>query len=97
MTQNPFINALAASAYIALVALGISSIPPHEPMLRIFGPLLFLSLFVLSAAIVGYILLLEPGLMILRGQTREGITFFLKTIASFAVLTAIAGALALTF
>lgn len=89
MTTNPFINALVASAYVTLVATIIMSIPPKVPLLAVAGPVIFLSLFVFSAAVMGYLFLLQPLLMILRGETQQGIKLFLRTLGFFALVSAV--------
>jgi hypothetical protein len=87
MTKNPLLNALAGSAYVSLVALGIESIPPRQPLLAALGPLLFLSLFLFSAGVMGYLFLWQPALMTLRGDARGGITLFLRTLGLFGLVT----------
>jgi hypothetical protein len=89
MTQNPFINALSASAYIGAIVLFLSNAE------RIFGnvedmaliPFGMLSLFVLSAAVMGYIFCYEPIKMFLEDKKQEGVNLFLKTVGIFAVIT----------
>jgi hypothetical protein len=88
MTRNPLINALAAAVYVSLVALAIESVPPKVPALAAVGPLLFLSAFVFSAALMAYIVLLQPLLSILEGKTKEGVALFLKTLGCFALVMA---------
>lgn len=88
MTKNPFINAVAASVYISLVA----TIMNYGS--RMFGeadtmvtPVAVLSLFVLSAAVMGYIFLSKPLQLYLDGKKKEGVNLFLGTVAVFAVIT----------
>lgn len=93
MTQNPYINALAAAGYIGLVVLSVFTIlGPVEhslpPGLELLMPMAVLSLFVLSAAIMGYLFLYQPALLVLAGKHDEGATLFLKTVGSFAVMVA---------
>jgi hypothetical protein len=90
MTKNPILNSLAAVSYITIVATLMSN---GE---RIFGkvdtmiiPIAMLSLFVLSASIMGYIFCFEPLKMFLEGQQKEAVNLFLKTVASMAVITAL--------
>jgi len=91
MTRNPLINALAAGAYVALVATFISSVPEHMPIFAVLGPLMFLSLFVFSAALMGYLVVFEPLVLVVEGQPRQGVMLFLKTIGLFAVVVAAVG------
>lgn len=85
-TPTPFRNALFAALYIA----GIVS------LLTFFGtmfegtedsfmaPVVMLSLVVLSAALMGYLFVGEPLRMYIDGQKKEALTFFWKTVATFA-------------
>ncbi len=87
MSKNPFINALAASAYVSLIALGILNVPQKEPVLAALGPLIFLSVFVFSAGLMGYLFCLQPLLLALRGESAQGVALFLKTLLWFALIT----------
>jgi len=90
VTKNPFINALAATLYITLVA----TIPFFGKQL--FGdgksfliPIAMLSLFTLSAAVMGYLFLYQPLLLLLDGHKKDAVKLFLQTIATFAGITAV--------
>lgn len=92
MTKNPFINSLAAALYIAIIAsvmfYGKNIIPPGPD--TIFAPIAILSLFVLSAAVMGYIFLSQPIQMYLDGSKKPALKLFGQTLVSFAVITVIA-------
>ncbi len=92
MTKNPFYNALAAIAYISLVVT-IMNFASRWATERggdnILIPIGILSLFVLSAATMGYIVLYQPITMYLDGQRKEAVSLFWKTIATLAVLAAL--------
>jgi hypothetical protein len=89
MTRNPFINALAASAYVVCISSFLFFAP------QIFGkgedtlliPIIMLSLFVFSAAIEGYLFLAQPIILFLEGSKKEAISLFLQTTLFFAVIT----------
>lgn len=88
MSKNPFINALAATAYISIAASIIyygpkESIP--EPSVMI--PIAILSLFVLSAAMMGYFFLYQPVLFLIEGKKEDATKLFLMTVFSFACIT----------
>ncbi len=90
MTKNPFLNAFAASAYITLVA-GIMNYGS-----KLFGeadtfvtPIAALSLFVLSAALMGYFFFYQPVQLYFDGKKKEGTKLFLQTIGVFAAITVI--------
>lgn len=97
MTKNPAINALAASAYITTIALimnFVSGILPHTK--SIIAPIIVVSLFTLSAAVMGYIFLYHPFMLYFDGKKKQAATLFLQTIALFAIITTIILILLLT-
>ena|SRR3989338_6294783 len=88
MSNNPFVNAGLAASYISIVA----SVMYYGPKLAgpidsIIAPIAFLSLFVLSAAVMGFFFVLEPLRLFLDGHREEAIAFFLKTVGVFALVT----------
>ena len=89
MTKKPFFNAVLASGYIVLVAsimyFGTKFFGPSDTVLV---PMAILSLFVLSAAVMGYLFLLEPAQMYLDGERKAAVALFVRTIAIFACITA---------
>jgi len=92
MTKNPFYNALAAGAYIVIIVNVIffgTRLLPQGANETIFIPMGMLSLFTLSAAVMGYIFLYEPILYLIEGKKREALKLFLKTVGSFGVITAV--------
>lgn len=95
MSRNPFVNAGAAAGYIALVATVMYYLPRvASPIDSVVGPIAFLSLFVLSAAMMGYLFLFESARLFFENKQEEGTKLLLSTIAVFACIT---GALLLTF
>ncbi len=97
MIKNPFLNAFMALGYIALIILVISktsSIAAHTPDV-ILAPVTMLSLFVLSAAIMGILFVYEPLCLFLENQKREALSFLLKTVGTFAVFVVILATLLL--
>jgi len=90
MIKNPICNAVAAATYIALIVLLIAYVGENaQTNNKILAPIAFLSLFTLSAAVMGYLFLLQPVTLYLDGKKKEAVAFFTKTIASFAIITAI--------
>jgi len=97
MTKNPLLNGLAAVAYIA----GLMTLIFYGPVLfgllnlnlalvpEIFAGITMVSLFVFSAAVMGYIFLYQPILLILAGEKKEGTKLFLQTAGAFAVCAAV--------
>ena len=90
MTKNPFINALAATLYITAVATfmfyGSKSFPPEDTIL---APIAMISLFTLSAAVMGFLILYQPIMLLLDGHKKNAVKLFLQTIAAFAGITLI--------
>jgi len=92
MTKNPFYNALLAVLYIATLVTAVfygSNLLEGVLEESIFLPMGFLAIFVLSAALMGYLFLYEPIIMILDGERQEGVRLFLQTVGVFAVATAL--------
>ena len=91
--KNPYVNAALASAYIVAIVLLIQTFTflgkegGGEGIILI--PITMLSLFTLSAAVMGFLFVGTPIRMYLDGAKGEAITFFGKTVASFAVITAV--------
>lgn len=91
MTKNPLYNAVGATLYITLVACVMtwgSKFAPKDVMP--LTPIAVLSLFTLSAAVMGYIFCFEPGQLYFSGKKKEAVTLFLQTVLAFACLTALA-------
>lgn len=88
MTVNPFVNALVAAGYISVI---VSFLFYTERLdsssLGIIAPITFLSLFVLSAALMGYFILYQPLRLLIEGKQSEATTLFFSTLASFALIT----------
>ena len=91
MTKNPFLNALAASVYIIAIALIMNfgtRIAPRNN--SVFAPIAVISLFTLSAAVMGYIFCYTPIQMYFDGKKKQAAQLFLQTVSLFAVFTAFA-------
>lgn len=90
MTKNPVINALSASAYIFLVVTVMNSLMKYAPKEDGFlAPVLALSMFTLSAAVMGYIFGSQPLQLFLDGKKKEAVKLFLQTVGAFALVTII--------
>lgn len=91
MTKNPYYNAGLALCYIIFVVLVINfgSKWAERVEENLLMPIGMLSLFVLSASVMGYIFLSQPIIMFLDGKRKEAINLFLRTVAVFATITAI--------
>jgi hypothetical protein len=89
MRWNPFINATGAAAYIwgiGLLFQYISSTMHNTPD-TIFDPIAALSLFVFSAAVMGFLFFYRPTVLLLEHKRAEAVSFFLKTLGTFGAIT----------
>ena len=90
MTKNPYINALSAFLYIVAIAslmfYGTKNLPGPD---SVIAPIAVVSLFTLSAAVMGYIFGYQPLLLFLDGKRKEAVNLFLKTVATFAGITTV--------
>jgi len=87
MSKNPFANAVAAMAYISVVASVMFYAPKTNIPDGVIIPIVVLSLFVLSAAMMGYFFLYQPALLIFDGKQKEATKLFLSTVLIFACIT----------
>lgn len=55
----------------------------------IFLPMGMLSLLVLSVSVMAFLFFYQPVIMLLEGKRQEAVTFFFKTVATFAIATAL--------
>ena len=86
LVQRSFFNALGVSVYIAAVATVIrNGEKVFGQMDNVLGPITFLLLFVISAAITGSLVIGKPVLMYLDGAKREAVRLFLYTVGWLAV------------
>ena len=88
MTKNPVLNALAATIYIIIVSLVMFYGTAHVKGNSVAAPIAGLSLFTLSAAVMGYVFMYQPLQLYLDGKKKDAIDLFLKTVGIFAVVTA---------
>lgn len=90
MSKNPFLNAFLAILYISLVA----SVMYYGPKLTgpketVIVPIAMLSLFVLSAVVMGFLFFYQPFQLYFNGEKTEAFRLFIKTTATFAGITAL--------
>jgi hypothetical protein len=88
--KNPYLNSLYAEGYIVLVVSIMQSIGEPDTPDTFFDPVAIISLLVLSAAVMGYLFLGVPFQLYLDGEKKQSVAFFMKTIVSFAAITALA-------
>lgn len=88
MTKNPLINALSATLYIVLVAsMMFYGVEKAGPVHSVIAPIAILSLFTLSAAVMGYLFFYQPVMLYLEGKKKDAVRLFLQTLAVFGVVT----------
>ncbi len=90
MTKNPFINAFAVLLYIVLIAsvmfYGTKNLGPADSFI---APIAMISLFTLSAAVMGYLFLFKPVILYFDNKKKEAIDLFLKTLVIFGGITVV--------
>jgi hypothetical protein len=84
--KKPFLRALAAVLYIIIIVLLIQafSFVLKGTQDTIIIPMTMLSLFVLSAAVMGFLFLSEPLQLLIENKKKEAIAFFAKVVGFFA-------------
>lgn len=89
MRWNPFINGIGAAAYVWGIGLLINHISRlhHDTPDNMIGSIAAISLFTFSAAVMAFLFFYRPIMLLIKGNTREAIVFFLKTIGVFGTIT----------
>ena len=92
MTKNPLVNAVAALAYIAIVAsimfYGPRIVGPRED--TIIVPIAMISLFTFSVAVMAFIFFYQPFQLYFAGEKKTAAHLFLKTVLAFGCITLLA-------
>ncbi len=91
MKWNPYLNAFAASAYIGGIALFLQFIESirHDTPDTLVDGTGFISLVVFSAAVMAFLFFYRPLLLLIEDKKKEALSYFLKTLLTFGVVTAI--------
>lgn len=91
MTKNPLINATSASAYIVLVVsvMNAASQTLSNKPNTFAAPMVLLSLFTLSAAIMAFIFFYQPLQLVLDKKHQQAVTLFTQTVGIFAGITVV--------
>lgn len=91
MSKNPVFNAFAASLYITVIGLVMDFGTRNAPKgYSVIAPIAVISLFTLSAAVMGYLFCYTPVMLYFDGKKKQAVKLFLQTVAVFAGLTAVA-------
>jgi uncharacterized membrane-anchored protein len=89
--KKPFLHAFAAALYVAgIVGLitFFSTFLKNKPDTVVI-PMTMLSLFVLSAAVMGYLFLSESIYLLMENKKKEATSFFFKVVGFFACFVAL--------
>jgi hypothetical protein len=87
MTKKPLYNALAAFAYIVAVVFIVNWAGNNDILeTSLFMPIMMLSLFTLSAAVMAYLFLYQPLMLYLEGKKEDAVNLFIKTLLIFAIM-----------
>jgi hypothetical protein len=92
MRWNPFLNGIAAAAYVWGIGLLINHIASlhHDTPDNLVGSVAALSLLVLSAAVMGFLFFYRPVMLLVENKKDEAVSFFLKTLGIFGAITLLA-------
>ena len=85
--KKPFVYALAAAVYIVLIVSIINILTVFKPEggeEALIPMMMMLSLFVLSAAVMGFIFLSEPFRLYMEDRKQEEVAFFVRIVGFFA-------------
>ncbi len=95
MKWNPLLNAASATAYIGAVVLFLHYIESirHDTPDTIIDGLGFISLVVFSASVMAFLFFYQPVLLLVEHKKAEAVSYFLKTLGIFGVITALVLAL----
>jgi len=89
MKWNPFLSAASAVAYIGAVSLFMRFMESlrHDTPDTLLDGMGFMSLFVFSAAVMAFLFFYQPVLNLIENRRAEAISYFLKTLVIFGVIT----------
>ncbi len=89
MKWNPFLHAIAAAAYIAVLAVFMHFIESirHDTPDSLLDGMGILSLFVFSAAVMAFLFFYQPILLLIEDKKAAALSYFLKTLGAFGVIT----------
>ncbi|MFZ3020013.1 MAG: hypothetical protein WA051_00640 [Minisyncoccia bacterium] len=95
MTKSPYLNALLAVLYIAIIVSGLGLTEHSKNEGTLLVPLFMLSLLVISASVMAVLFFYTPAKMFLDNQREEALKFFFKTLGTFAGFALLFGILLL--
>lgn len=89
MRLNPILNAAGAAVYIGAVVFFmqfLQSLGPDTPDTPLVG-MGMLSLLVFFAAVMAFFFFYQPIVLLIDGKKKEALSYFLKTLGVFGVIT----------
>lgn len=90
MTRKPWLNAFAALIYIVVIAAVLWTGTILKAGQNSFViPVVMLSLFTFSAAVMGYLFFYQPFVLYTEGKKKAGVDLFLQTLFVFGGITAL--------
>lgn len=90
LTKLGFLYSIGVLAYVTAVAFIIKNGERwFGQMNTASGPIAFLLLFTVSAAVVGALVFGQPAVLFFNGQKREGVTLALTTVGILVVETTV--------
>lgn len=90
MSKNPIINAFGALVYIVGIVFVMNwgtVMAPHPN--SIITPIAVVSLFTLSAAVMGYLFCFQPITLYFDGKKKAAVNLFLQTVLVFGTFTTV--------
>ena len=83
--KNQIYNALGVTVYIILLVSFVFYVVEQfeSEGFNIIIPIIMLSLFVLSASVMGYLFLAKPLMLYFDGKKKKAVSYFFKTVLSF--------------
>lgn len=84
-------NALLTATYIIVIALFLSNVETifSEPEDNFLAPAFMLLLFVISAAITGFLVIGKPIMLYMNNEKQEALNLFLYTIGWLVIITVV--------
>jgi NADH:ubiquinone oxidoreductase subunit 6 (subunit J) len=89
MKWNPFLSAVGAVIYIWGITLlfhFLQAVRGDTPD-SFIDPIGALSLLVFSVALMAFLFFYQPVMLLIDNKKKEAVTYFLKTLAAFGVIT----------
>lgn len=88
LIQQSFLHAAGVFFYTMLVAsILMNGEKLFGQMRNVYGPVAFLMLFVISATIVGLLVLAKPVMLYISGDKAEGVKFLSYTVGWLCLIT----------